>query len=392
MSIKITATDAGFHFLNALGGEVAPDAFLVSRLNPEGALFQSRNGSTWFTEESYLNPIVSVEVSLAREAALPPGARSGDEAPLALSGLTFTRTTSDATEVIGEISFDGIMTVDAVFSPNGGREIGQGSQPNWIVEMGDDVLAAAQADGFEFSGSAGRDIFAPGADATPLFASGVLRGFAGDDELTAQAGGGELYGGQGDDVLSARGGVNAAWGGAGDDHIDFAGLNADQSAFGGRGHDTVTGGDGDDLIKGGGGRDHLTGGDGADTIKGGGGADRLIGGAGADRLIGNAGRDLLKGGYGDDLIEGGAGDDKLRGGAGADVFIFGPNSGDDVLTDFGKGADSLRFKNTDATAADLIFEETSRGTRVSYDGSDMSVLLLDVDATSLSGFDIFFTA
>ncbi|MGB0928090.1 MAG: calcium-binding protein [Pikeienuella sp.] len=387
MPITITATDAGFHFLDALGGEVAPDPFLVSRLNPSGTLFQTRNGQSWRTEESFLNPTISVEVSLAREAALPPGANSGDETPLALSGLTFTRMTAGNAEVIGEISFDGIMTVDAVFHPNGGRSIGQGSRPNWVVELGETVVAAAQSDGFEFQGSSGRDIFSPSASAFSGSASGIIRGFAGDDELIAQAGGSDIYGGQGADIISATGGANSAWGGAGADHIDFASLSEDQRGFGGRGSDTVLGGEGQDLLKGGTGRDRLIGGDGNDTLKGGGGADRLLGGSGADRLVGNAGRDLIKGGFGNDRLDGGAGNDKLRGGRGEDTFIFRAQSDDDIITDFDPSQDELLFAIDGFDRADLTMEETARGTLLRVADHDVSVMLLDLSIAEVSGLD-----
>lgn len=387
MPITITATDAGFHFLDAIGGEVAPDAFLVSRLNPNGVLFQTNDGARWQTEESFLNPIVSVEVSLAREAALPPGPRAGDETQLALAGLTFSRNDNQGSEIIGEIAFDGIMTVDAVFHPNGASAIGQGASPNWIVEMGTLVLERVETQGYEFAGSDARDIFAPGRASFALAARGEIRGFGGDDDLIAQTGGAKILGGQGDDFISAEGGRNTAWGGSGDDHIDFAELSVDQRAFGGRGSDLIAGGAGDDLVKGGSGRDRLYGGEGADIMKGGGGSDRLIGGEGADRLIGNAGRDLLKGGLGADTLIGGAGDDKLRGGRGEDVFLFTARSGDDVITDFEIQSDNIDFAIDGIARNDILFEDTETGVLLTIAGQEISVLLLGVTATEIADQD-----
>lgn len=65
-------------------------------------------------------------------------------------------------------------------------------------------------------------------------------------------------------------------------------------------------------------------------------------------IMGTAGPDMLVGTTGDDLLVGGAGADTLTGGSGADVFQFaagdsGQTIGFDVITDYLKGTDVLRY-------------------------------------------------
>ena len=80
----------------------------------------------------------------------------------------------------------------------------------------------------------------------------------------------------------------------------------------GRGNDTVCAGTGNDNIDGGSGNDRLYGQDGKDKLGGGAGKDSLIGGGGKDNLLGGGGKDSLLGGGGRDKLNGGAGRDKQR--------------------------------------------------------------------------------
>ncbi len=55
-----------------------------------------------------------------------------------------------------------------------------------------------------------------------------------------------------------------------------------------------------------------------------------------------AGDDDLDGGANNDIVIGGAGDDDLTGGTGADSFVYkSTGDGDDVIIDFGVGADTV---------------------------------------------------
>lgn len=119
------------------------------------------------------------------------------------------------------------------------------------------------------------------------------------------------------------------------------GGNGNDVVNGSGGADTLSGNNGDDTMRGGSGNDVLHGNNGDDTIDGMGDNDTLYGDNGSDTLIGGGGNDRLIGGRGDDM---------LTGGAGADVFDFsdldghkGGGTGNDTVTDFQLGLDSLQF-------------------------------------------------
>lgn len=85
---------------------------------------------------------------------------------------------------------------------------------------------------------------------------------------------------------------------------------------------------------------------GHDLINAGGGDDRVFGGRGNDTLRGDSGNDIIDGYGGFDDIDGGTGHDILTGGNQGDTFIFdarpgAPFQGDDIITDYGNGSDSI---------------------------------------------------
>jgi Ca2+-binding RTX toxin-like protein len=132
--------------------------------------------------------------------------------------------------------------------------------------------------------------------------------------------------------------------------------------IGGAGNDTISGADGADLIYGNLGTDIATGGLGDDTLFGGQGSDLIYGNLGNDAVYGNLGddvisagqgNDLLFGGQGSDLLVGGAGNDVLTGGLGADRYVFGANSGADLILGFSQAeGDKLNFGGQSYTATD----------------------------------------
>lgn len=88
----------------------------------------------------------------------------------------------------------------------------------------------------------------------------------------------------------------------------------------------------------------------ADRIDGDLGKDQIAGGAGNDVIDGGAHADTLNGEDGDDVIVGGHGGDLMTGGAGRDSFVFSnlsdaSEAGEDVITDFKSGEDTLDFRN-----------------------------------------------
>ena len=171
------------------------------------------------------------------------------------------------------------------------------------------------------------------------------------------------------DTVAAGGGTDTVNGGYGEDLV--YGNQGNDNLFGGGGRDTLFGGQDQDSLNGGNDNDILYGNMGEDTLIGGGNADLLYGGQGNDivygnlgddSLNGNLGNDILFGGQGNDVINGGdgadqiagnQGDDTLVGGGGADTFIFGFDTGNDQVSDFTAGTDSLQVSDgLTYTAAD----------------------------------------
>ncbi|MEO1613674.1 MAG: hypothetical protein AAFU55_15160, partial [Pseudomonadota bacterium] len=206
MPIQITASSGGFHFRGPTGEMIAPEVFFADAFNPDGEIYQTEDGQGWRTKESYANGAIQVDVMLAREAALPPGARAGDRTDLAIDGFSFSRVTDAGIEKIGTLDLGAILTVAAEYQPNGSAPIGGGAAPNWVADVGEALRDAFKSDGFAFQGSAGDDVFDPESGALPLLVDGDIRGAGGDDVLTAQAGRSSVYGGAGDDALSAKAG------------------------------------------------------------------------------------------------------------------------------------------------------------------------------------------
>ncbi len=114
----------------------------------------------------------------------------------------------------------------------------------------------------------------------------------------------------------------------------------------GGGDDRLYGYGGNDALNGGIGHDRLYGGSGNDTLNGGIGNDYLSASSGDDTVYGDAGNDTLYGSRGDDLVDGGTGNDTLTGGSSNDIFVFGEGYGEDIITDFGEGADRIDARGT----------------------------------------------
>ncbi len=176
-----------------------------------------------------------------------------------------------------------------------------------------------------------------------LFNSGLISGHRGAIALVNAPGSpdhitnrgvmeGNVWLGGGDDTYLGGGGqvFGTVLGGAGADML-----------FGGALADTLRGEDGDDTLRGRAGDDDLDGGAGSDILYCGDGDDIALGGGRHDRLYGGRGDDVLDGGAGEDHLNGGRGDDRLTGGFLEDTFVFGRNSGHDVITDFQNGIDRI---------------------------------------------------
>lgn len=152
------------------------------------------------------------------------------------------------------------------------------------------------------------------------------------------------------------------------------------------GNDTATMGAGLTALNTRGGKDRVTGSAAADTIWLGTGADRANGLAGHDKIYGGYGRDSLFGGAGDDILQGGAGSDSLFGGDGADHFVFAPNCGSDVITDFEIGVD--RISLTGLNWGQLVLSEVGENTIITATG--LKITLSDTALAQISHDDFVF--
>ena len=118
------------------------------------------------------------------------------------------------------------------------------------------------------------------------------------------------------------------------------------------------------------------------TVRGGEGDDVLWGASGGNSLFGDAGDDRIAGGTGDDLIAGGAGDDFLQGCGGADLFTFGENWGNDVVSQTADGTVELWFLEDVAQISyseidgDTVFTNADKTSSVTVKGIAFADLIV----------------
>ena len=271
---------------------------------------------------------------------------------------------------------------------------------------GDDTLYGSTATD-EILGLAGNDLLLAMAGDDLVFGHGgndTLIGGAGDDALRGGDGDDTLQGGDGHDSVIGGDGDDTAFGGDGNDDIRSG--NGNDTLNGGNGADQLTGGSGKDTLNGGNGNDTLNGNGGADVLKGGAGNDSQFGGNGGDTLSGNGGADVLKGGahkdtlnggdgndklFGDagaDVLRAGAGNDTLIGGGGADQFVFNRGDGDNTVTDFKAGTDSIVIGKGASSYGQLDISRQGTDTLIEF--ANVSITLEDVLPSQLSAGDFVF--
>lgn len=136
----------------------------------------------------------------------------------------------------------------------------------------------------------------------------------------------------------------------------ITGSNSKNRLYGYGGNDTLYGRGGNDILEGGTGHDYLYGENGNDTI---------WGGEGGDRLFGGAGNDVLDGGSGDNDYW-----DTLDGGAGDDTYLYGRNSGFDVIfsSDTTPGKQDVILMSADITPDDVNLRRTDSGLALTLKG------------------------
>ncbi|WP_374651575.1 calcium-binding protein [Dongia sp.] len=128
--------------------------------------------------------------------------------------------------------------------------------------------------------------------------------------------------------------------------------------------------------------DRITGHAFGEQILGGGGDDTITGKGGDDRLLGEEGHDYLRGGAGNDVLAGGSGYDLLEGGKGADHFLFGGESGTDIITDFDVFEDRIDFDGVTykGQAIHSLAEADAAGA-AHYAGHHTTIFAFDNNAT-----------
>ncbi|MGB3408012.1 MAG: tandem-95 repeat protein, partial [Jannaschia sp.] len=251
------------------------------------------------------------------------------------------------------------------------------------LEPGSEGVSVNLALGTASGGDAAGDTLISIEDVTGTQLADTLIGNDQDNALDGARGDDLLEGGAGDDSLSGGRGADTLRGGDGMDIADYLlsaeGVAVDMSGLTAGGGDAegdvfdsieiVRGSFHDDTITGDGADNHLRGGRGADVLDGGDGFDvadytdadegvevdlgsglGLSGEAAGDRLtriegvLGSEHADTLRGGAGDDTFDGARGADLLEGGAGSDMYVFGFDSGDDVVGEAGTLADVDRVQ------------------------------------------------
>ncbi|MDA9020304.1 putative Ig domain-containing protein, partial [Flavimaricola sp.] len=109
--------------------------------------------------------------------------------------------------------------------------------------------------------------------------------------------------------------------------------------------------------------------------------DILVGTSVAEWFYGLGGNDSISGSGGGDRLSGDAGNDILSGGASADTFVFALNDGNDEITDFELGVDSISLIGGQTLSAFTEVDTDAAGgvdsTMLDF-GDGSSVLLLDV--------------
>ncbi len=107
---------------------------------------------------------------------------------------------------------------------------------------------------------------------------------------------------------------------------------------------------------------------------------QMSGSAANDVLLAGTAQSVLFGGAGNDALIGRTGDDFLSGGEGSDIYVFGPDFGNDVI--FGESFGSSRLVFTSVSMSDLSFSATGVDLIITEGGN--SVRVVDYFASNTS--------
>jgi Ca2+-binding RTX toxin-like protein len=207
-----------------------------------------------------------------------------------------------------------------------------------------------------------------------------------------------LKGGAGEDQIYGFGGKDKMYGGAGDDYIQVDSTDDIVIEYTGEGYDTVFAKSSyvnplnvEHMILDGLGTMVALGNSQDNSILGNTGDTIMFGGGGDDTLHGFYGNDKIDGGAGQDRLFGGQDNDTLTGGIENDTFMFIPNCGHDIVTDFTAG-DVIEFRNgafSDFAGVQAAMQQVGGDTLITLDGNT-SITLQGVDMSSLQASDFQF--
>ena len=243
-----------------------------------------------------------------------------------------------------------------------------------------DLFYGAATDNDTLDGGPGNDSISGGAG------DDFINGGPGNDTLVGGAGGGVINGGDGNDIIKT---------GTGDTGTTLNGDAGRDQLYGSGAVNVINGGDGTDYLSSGGGADIMHGGAGDDSLKGGTASAQLFGDDGNDTLQGGTGNEFLYGGSGNDKLMGNGGNDLLSGGTGNDTFVFSPNFGKDVITDFqntGDTHDTIQFDHTlfaDFGAVQAHAAQEGTSVVITFD-ADNSIELQNTTVQNLTADDFRF--
>ncbi|MFQ4135508.1 SGNH/GDSL hydrolase family protein [Nodosilinea sp. PGN35] len=128
----------------------------------------------------------------------------------------------------------------------------------------------------------------------------------------------------------------------------------------------------------------LLGGFGDDRLSGGDDNEILIGLGGDNQLFGGGGNDRLFGGAGNDVLDGGLGQNRLFGGPGQDTFVLRNDGRTDTVVDFTPGVDRFLLQGGLSLGQIAIAQQGANTTLRYLNQPEPSVILLNVEATSLT--------
>jgi hypothetical protein len=257
--------------------------------------------------------------------------------------LTLDTVTSDAITTAGGTVTNAAQTIQGTGEAGAKIQLLDGANPlgaavtvdatgHWssavtLAGSGDHVIAAAATDiaGNTATSNAITLTLSNGDVVISEPGDPFVNGTNGNDHIAIYQGNVLVNAGNGDDVFSlipvSKFAVHALNGGNGTDTLDLSATTTANSVDLSAGFATGSQIELELLIS-------------IEKVIGGSGNDTIVGSGVANWLDGGAGRDTIRAGNGNDTIIGGSGNDALTGGGGSDTFIFHPNFGKDIITDF----------------------------------------------------------